>query len=348
MNTIENINNLEVCVDWLGFTFFTFSTPFDVLGVLGLPADEFSVCNGSNGYKSSLRHSLYPITVLYDGRADMGIHVNISGGAIAFALDKYMESIKIPTPFGDYGVEYSDDSIMIRYLKHIHDYVKFTRVDLAIDDKGSKYYSVDDVREICDSGLCATRFRKYRPEFERSFDGSMTGNTLYIGKRQSDVFLRIYDKRLEQIHKTKNDVGYEWVRWELELKKERADIVVNHLISGLSLGSVAIGILSNYFRVIVRDNDNVTRCSSAPLWETFVCNVEKLRLTVSKPEKNLDQKKEWICRQCMPSISAIVASENGDLGFITDRLNDSLWRNKKAILDMIFLTNPELKEDMEL
>ena len=346
MENAQIFNDLEVCIDWLGFTFFCFSNPYDVLDFLGFSNGDFVVCNGSNGYKSSLRHSFYPVTILYDGRGDMGIHVNITGSAISYALECFVESIKVLAPFGDYAVEYSNDSMMARYLRHISESGKFTRVDLAIDDKGCNYYSVNDVHEICDSDRCMTRFRKYRPEYERSFNGDITGNTLYIGKRQSEIFLRIYDKRLEQIQKTKKDCGFEWVRWELELKKDRANMAVNHLLSGRALGAVAIGILSNYFRIIVKNNSNISRCSTDPLWEEFIDNVDKLRLTISKTEKTLESKKEWILKQCMPSISAVVAYENGDMSFITDHLYDALWRNKKPVLDKIFSINSDLREEL--
>lgn len=346
MDNLERINNLEVLIDWLGFTFFIYSNPYDVVSYLGLSAGDFAVGNGSNGYKSALRHNFYSITILYDGREDMGIHVNITGSAISYALECYRESIKMPTPFGDYAIEYSDETMMARYLRHISESGKFTRLDLAIDDKGYNYYSVNDVREICDSDRCMNRFRKYRAEYERSFHGTVTGNTLYFGNRQSNAFLRIYDKRLEQIQKTKKDCGFEWVRWELELKKDRANMVVDYLLSSKPLGSVAIGILSNYFRVVVKNNNNITRCDTDPLWERFIENVEKLRLTVSKSEKTLESKKEWIVKQCLPSISAIVAYENGDMSFITNRLHDALWKNKKTILDKVFATNPDLKKEV--
>lgn len=348
MDNLEILNKLEVCIDWLGFTLFAYSSPYDVLSYMGLCSGDFSVGNGSNGYKCSLRHNFYPITVLYDGREDMGIHVNISGSAISYALEAYAETIKIPTPFGSYAIEWSEETMMVRYLKHIAEMAKFTRIDLAIDDKGCNYYSVNDVREICDSDRCMTRFRKYRPEYERSFNGSITGNTLYIGKRQSEIFLRIYDKRLEQIQKTKKDCGFDWVRWELELKKDRANMAVNYLLSGKALGTVAIGILSNYFRIVIKDSNNITRCSTDPLWDAFVENVEKLRLTVNRVEKSLESKKEWIVKQCLPSISAVVAYENGDMSFITNRLHDALWKNKKPILDKVFTTNPSLKEEILL
>lgn len=346
MDNVQNINNLRVSIDWLGFTFFAYPSPYDVINYLGFSDADFSICPGANGYKSSLRHNTYAVSVLYDGSDNMGIHVNISGSAVSYALECFIDSLKMLTPFGDYAIEYSDESMMVRYLRHISESGKFTRVDLAIDDMGCNYYSVNDMRDICDSDRCMSRFRSYRPEYERSFNGSITGNTLYIGKRTSDVFLRIYDKRLEQIKKADTDCGYDWVRWELELKHDRANMAVDYLISGISLGAVAIGILSNYFRVVVKCDSNISRCSSEPLWEKFTENVEKLRLTISKPEKTLDSKKEWIIKQCMPSISAIVAYENGDMSFITNRLSDALWKNKKTILDKVFSANPNLKEEL--
>lgn len=346
MHNLEIINNLEVLIDWLGFTFFEFANPLDVVSYLGFNECDFAVSTGSNGYKSSLRHNMYSITVLYDGAENMGIHVNISGSAIGHAIETYIQSIKEPTPFGDYAIEYSDEDMATRYLRHINECAKFTRMDLAIDDKGCNYYSVDDVLQICREKRCATRFRKCRVENEFSFTGDDTGNTLYIGKRQSDVFLRIYDKRLEQIAKNGTDCSCEWVRWELELKKERAVKAVEYLLSGYCLGSVTIGILSNYFRVIVRDDSNVSRCTTDPLWECFVGGVEKLRLSISKTTKTISEKKDWIIKQCMPTISAVVASEFGDMSFITDRLEDSLYRNSKTVLDMVFSNNPALKESV--
>ena len=114
MDNLEILNKLAVSIDWLGFTFFAYSSPYDVLSYMGLCSGDFSVANGSNGYKCSLRHNLYSITVLYDGREDMGIHVNISGSAISYALETYIESIKIPTPFGSYAVEWSEETMMVR------------------------------------------------------------------------------------------------------------------------------------------------------------------------------------------------------------------------------------------
>lgn len=339
MYNMENINNLDVLIDWLGFTFFSFSNPYDVLHYLGFIESDFTVSNGSYGYKSSLRHNIYPITILYDGTENMGIHVNISGSGFSVALDAYINSLKEMSPWGTYCFEYREEGYLISYLRYLNENVKFTRIDLSIDDKGCNYFSVDDVLNICNDGRCSTRFRSFRSERECSFNGCVTGNTLYIGKRSSECFLRIYDKKLEQKSKLNNDVGYEWVRWELELKKNRAQAVVDHLLAGNCLGFVAVGILSNYFRVVICDDSNKTRCSTDPLWAKFISGVEKLRLFVNRVSKTISEKKNWIIKQCLPTISAVCYFEHGDLGFILDHLSDALYRNSKSVLDIVFKEN---------
>ena len=46
------------------------------------------------------------------------------------------------------------------------------------------------------------------------------------------------------------------------------------------------------------------------------------------------------------TVFTVVAYENGDMSFITNHLYDALWKNKKSILDKVFTTNPELKEEI--
>lgn len=347
MHNVNSINKLEVSIDWLGFTVFDFSTPMNVVEWLGFNESDFTVCNGGYGYKASLRHNLYPIVIFYDGNENMGIHVDISGSAVSPAVDAYIDSTKELTPWGDYAAEYHEEGCMKAYLCHLNDCAKFTRLDLAIDDKGGNYYSVDEVKEICENERCATRFKGYRMVSESKFNSKgKIGNTLYIGDRSSSCYLRIYDKRLEQIKKQGKDVGYSWTRWELELKKERAQKAVDILLSGSGLGSVAVGILSNYFRVIVRDDSNVSRCSTDSVWQAFISGVDKLRLSMSKVVKTLDEKKEWIKKQCAPSIAAVCAGEGGDLGFLLKDMRNALFRNSKAVLDMVFMKNPELRKDV--
>lgn len=348
MQSVEVVNKLECLIDWIGVTFFNFSSPLQVISYLGFSDSDFSVSRGRNGYKSSLRHNLHNISVLYDGSEDMGFHVDISGSAISAALDAYMNTQTELTPWGTYATEMLDNSAMVEYLRHVLECGKLTRLDLAVDDKGCQYFSLDDVLEICDSDRCVSKFRGYCLNRSRDFCGDTTGNTVSFGSRNSMAYLRVYDKKLEQNRNGENTVDFDWVRWELELKKERAQTAAELIISGKNIGTVIMGILCNYVRIIVRDDDNVSRCSLDPVWEKFMEGIKRLKMTVHHAEKTIEQVKTWIKKQVLPSIALVSAYEGGDLGFILNHMSEALFKNSKSKLDMLFCSNPDLKEGFVL
>jgi hypothetical protein len=90
-----------------------------------------------------------------------------------------------------------------------------TRIDCALD----LYESKLSVRQIYDqimSGAISVPTRKIT--LITAHAGSMTGETLYCGSRESERYLRIYDKGLEQ----NSALPGEWIRIELEIKGKRA------------------------------------------------------------------------------------------------------------------------------
>src|ERR1022692_1392392 len=54
--------------------------------------------------------------------------------------------------------------------------------------------------------------------------GTPSGETIYLGSPHSQTLLRIYDKRLERQAKEQKDWQDYGIRWELELKKDRAQV----------------------------------------------------------------------------------------------------------------------------
>lgn len=74
------------------------------------------------------------------------------------------------------------------------------------------------------------------------------GSTVYVGKRSSSRFLRIYDKRQEMIARHNVDVGYEWCRVELEVKRDAVSDYVNCLKMGgpTARSAIAMDIEARY------------------------------------------------------------------------------------------------------
>lgn len=337
-------NGLSVCVDWLSFTMPEIEDPIDVIELLGYSDVDFRASSGRYGYKSAYVCLLHDgLTILYDGNEGMGVHVDISGSAIASVLQSYYDSrLMISTPFGEMAYEAADlaSSILSDLLNDILLVGKITRLDLAIDDIGAEYFALDEVEELLEIGACVTRFKEYRIQKSKSFGGKTSGNTVYLGSRSSACMIRIYDKKLEQNAKLKKSgeplLEEEWVRWELELKDERAISAAKILCSGKPLGDVAIGILSNYVRFINLDNTRRSRCSTLEKWDTFISGVVGLKLYQAAEPKTIRDKKAWIWRQVARSLAAIVKADGGDMSFLYSVLvhgNDIMDKATQSMVD---------------
>lgn len=329
-------NNLTASIDWLSFTVHELPTPDSVIEFMGFDSTLFQeMPNGANGYKSMRKYE--NISVLYDGRENMGIHVNVTGSSVGIVLDSFESVCSSDVPFGS-------DTVLSRFLSELLEIGKVTRIDLAIDDLGGKYFSLTDIEHMIDNHQVVSKWRSSRHLKECTInDNEKIGHTIYFGSSQSEVLLRIYDKQLERNKGlSANNERYcsdKWVRWELQLKGDRAIATSQHLASGLLIGQVAIGILSNYFRIIELDDSNRSRCSLNPLWEEFVDSVEKLKITLEKKEKSLDEQQEYFERQYGRTVALLYAKELGDSDYfpnLADRYKHKLTITDYQRLDSYF------------
>lgn len=290
-----------------------------------------------------------PITILSDGNENMGIHVVISGTAIPDLLEHFKRSITHDTPFLKDAICLSDfdNSVMVEFLQQVRSIGWFTRFDLAIDDMGAQYFTLDDVKGFLDCQEVVSKFRIYKDIRKSTFVNEKIGHTIYFGSRRSEVMLRVYDKQLEQNQKAVDgdELVGPWVRWEIELKNERANIAGDFLIQKKQLGEIIMEILNNYIRVIVHDDSNRSRCSANPLWEKFVGMVEKLRLYVSAVEKTIKDKKKWLIRQCLPTLAGVIIADGGSFDIITDHFEDAVSRMSGSLRHLIFEENPDWMRD---
>ncbi|MBS7007035.1 replication initiation factor domain-containing protein [Anaerostipes sp.] len=325
MQRNETNNNLKVQVDWLEFTIHEFNTPIQVFNYLGLIPTDFEESTGKYGYRKSLKHICEPIYILYDGTEDMGIHIRVTGSAI----DPFLNYLKYNTGIS-YSREYngtildndsSDEKIFSFFINKILSIdAKFTRIDLAIDDVYEKYFSCSQVQKMIENGQCVSKFKSYNNQDFRTLKGEKKGHTIYFGSRQSDTFLRIYDKALEQ------KSSYPWVRWELEIKHAKADRVAHEICQRQSISAVAFGILQTYIRFINIDNNVRSRCSTNTIWLDFLANSQKIALTLPKKELSVDRSLGWLNKQVKPTLAGLVTYFDGDASFIFDDLSSDFNR----------------------
>ena len=350
----ENLDNsLTASVDWIAFTSTIIPNVSEMISFLGYADSDFLLLSrGANGYKKMHRLEGFPVMILSDGNENMGIHVIIGGSAIPDMLNHFKQTIIHDTPFGDDAVCLSDfdNSIMIEFLQQVKMIGWLTRFDLAVDDHGARFFTVADVRGFLHRQEVVSKFRTYRDVYESTFTNENTGHTIYFGSRQSEVMLRVYDKQLEQNERAvspEDMVPDPWIRWEIELKNDRANIAADFLIHRKELGEVIMEVLNNYVRLIVPDDSNRSRCSSHPLWEKFVGMVGKLRLYVEVVEKSIDEKKRWLIRQCLPTIAGVIIADGGSFDIITQHFDDAVSRMSSSLRHLISEKNPEWSSDYD-
>lgn len=340
-------NSLEASIDWIAFTSTLITQVEEMISFLGYaPSDFLQLPKGANGYKKMHRLTGLPVTILSDGNEGMGIHVVVAGSAIPDVLAHFRNAITFDTPFARDVLSLSafDNTLLAEFLQQIKHIGWLTRLDLAIDDHGARFFRVSDVRGFLERQEVVSKFRTYRDVYEASFTGENTGHTVYFGSRQSEVMLRVYDKQLEQHQKASNPEQAPkepWVRWELELKDSRADIAAGCLIARKQIGSLVMEVLNNYVRFIVKDDSNRSRCSSHPLWERFVGAVGKLRLSAAAAPKTIRDKKRWLIRQCLPTIAAVILSDGGSLDIITRHFDDAVARMGNHLRSLVTAENPD-------
>lgn len=318
-NTYES--GLRACVDWVQATFKNVSVDDLITHILNLDLDEFrDIDYGQYGYRKCKR--LDEIAVYYDGRDDMGIHLEMSGQGCrlyeALSKDKKPWSLLFGM-FLDMGAS-------------------FTRVDLAIDDfKG--YFKIDQIVRKIKRGELVSKFRKARSmESIEIKSGESKGMTIYYGSSKSRIQIRMYEKDFERENagcELEEDITI-WNRTEVQSRDERAQKIAEVITKGEDIGDVVAGILNYYLRFVVKGKDaNRARWRTAPFWEKFLNGVDKLRLTEKAPDRTVEKMEQWLERQVAPSLAVLMEAYDGDVGRLYEMIRRGSERLKDKDLEMI-------------
>lgn len=331
---MEPISNGLIClIDWCAFTIpqGTLSPyaadkgkPIDVNMVaelLKLPDEDFiEMPRGLNGY--SKQKACGDIRILYEGAANMGIHVLMSGQGCR-QFETY------------YDMTWEQLFYRVREVGG-----HWTRLDLAVDDiryKDEKpFWTVRQLVRKMKRNECRSKFKSgLRMESLNLGTGESTGDTLYAGSPQSLIKVRMYEKDLERVKKgmqLQEDLTT-WNRLELEMRDDRADSVVDMLLKGMEAGEIALGVLAHYVDFVdrQRDDDNKARWPRTAWWEAYLNAAGKLRLARRAPDRTIDHKRDWIERQTLPTLAQVMFSYGAvDYEDVIQLLEDGLERMTEA------------------
>jgi len=169
--------------------------------------------------------------------------------------------------------------------------MRVTRLDVAMDTTDTRL-SPAGAREDFTSGKFETRARSISEIKKTAKDGAYEGHTVYVGSRQSEQFLRIYDKAAEQ-----GTAGH-LTRVELELKGQPAHEAM-HAIIKHGGEQTTIAAFNRFFRW------------SNAAWQDIICGnsatVERLAVV------EVDKSEEWLMRVALPAVIKAMKDGNGNV-----------------------------------
>lgn len=187
---------------------------------------------------------------------------------------------------------------------------KITRIDLALDIYDSSSPSVKVLQDYVKRGQLSSKSHKFMEiNSGRILDGKLLGHSLYIGS--SPQILRIYDKKQERLDNNDEIVLVDkWVRWELEITENKAMQVAYQISSSKPLNTIIKGILSAHYSFKTqqkgkKDFHNKSRLPNMKWWDKFINDVEKIPLKIVREKITLKEKKQWIEKSTVKSISMI-------------------------------------------
>ncbi|NLB94729.1 MAG: replication initiation factor domain-containing protein [Armatimonadetes bacterium] len=307
------LTQISRSVDWVGFTFPTDIPLQGVKEIMGLE-DWQEMDRGGMGYSASCRRG--HVAIYYEGRANMGIHVEITGQGCR----EEEASGRVKDWRGFFG----------RLLEFG---CKFTRVDIAHDDR-SGWLNLDTIGEAVKAREFTTRFRRGQEVHGWAYDEKKDGGRcFYFGSAASLACIRIYDKAREQ----GLPAAEHWIRVEQVFRDERAQRMVQECVANGF--DVCAGVLRNYLE-FKEAQENVRRDLRKPAawWLAFLGGVEKAHLSMAKLARTLEQVKEWLERQVTPAVALMLEWKRGPEWFV-GQMELAKFRWKKEHLAMLRAAN---------
>lgn len=291
----------SVELDWLSFTLPYSDISMERARSMGKGYEKTELSYGRFKYTRSTRMLDGANIYFNPERKEMGIHVSLNSASLAVVGLRPLQMLNLIIDWGG----------------------SFKRLDLAFDDF-SNLLDVDEMYRKILAGEVATRYRRVaRISNAQTGSYEKMGDTINLGRRSSESFVRIYDKAAEQKAKgVALPEGVEsWTRVELEVKGDKAD-AVGRMLANTAIGStksagqeaanLLYGLLD--FKEANREDENKSRWKTVDWWRLFVGATEKRKLSLPKKLRSIERTKVWVRNQVSASLAMIVLSRDDDNG----------------------------------
>jgi len=316
-------SGLDALIDWVQVTFKNVSLDDVINHVLQIPKRWFTYeKRGRFRYAGKYVCEDIEILVAPDDYKEMGLHLYLTGKACR-DMEKHLSGQKRT------------------WFDFFKDCVKlggsFTRLDIAIDDKGSDagklYFDIHKLKKKIEKGELISKLKKWSYYDSGAIDGERAGRTINFGSRISNVYIVFYEKNYEQAEKYEKpveEIGL-WNRYEIRLRKDAADICIEELVRSQGLEYIAKSVLNTYLRFVVR-KDSEKKRNRWPVWKPwlkFIEDTEKLKLSTAPAPLTLERKIVWIEDYVAPSLNIIArAGEYSGRDFLGEAIKGAKVQQK--------------------
>jgi len=200
---------LSITIDWLAGTFREFNDETEAFIRTYASADDVQAIPPRNGYTIAQKDGR-GVQFLWNSNDNrMGYHVIFAGSALRNIFEQTsIQPIALLRACVDAGL-------------------RISRLDLAKDLTGQEIDG-QAVYQSLKSGIGGGTARNIS-----RIENAQGGQTIYVGSRQSERFVRLYDKAQET-----GDTSKHWWRLEIETKGEFARIMANAITSGSEPASI--------------------------------------------------------------------------------------------------------------
>ena len=298
-NTIEN--KIRMCVDWCQFTIFGYEIVqiFDIFKALFNVTASQLIYEDVSLYGYDSCYSYKDIHLYYSKkREDMGFHFLLGGTAC-----RQVEDLGF-----DFKTLFEN---ITRFNAH------FTRLDIAIDNFSTDYFTINKVKKCIKLNSVVSRFKNTVEFIKTNIEsGNNEGYTIWFGSRASKIQIVFYDKlkeRESQNYIVDNNIKI-WTRLEVRFRDEYASQVVDNLITQ-DLNLYIKSILKNYIRFIDYSvvDKNRSRIPNIKWWNDFIEDVSCTRLYNNNYVSSITRKKDWLDNSTARVNSMVLLSSIPDL-----------------------------------
>ena len=349
-------------VDWFAFTVEESKDQkkgkkFHILEELGYKIELFDEVAGKNFFNSGC---------------------SLGGGFVKIFYNDYSKPVqKGASQIYDYiftGVGCTDLASKINgdwltLFKWLKEYgVKFRRIDIALDDMNAK--PKVDFKRI-EYKLKRQEFRSSKRHYNVLRDvntaGELVGETVYWGSRKTGSvghsILRTYQKYLQMVKKHQESQmpiqalkSGSWIRWELEITKQKAIAMIDLILEKQSIAEAYYSVLRDTLEFIKPTKNkkgeiykNKAKWEVCPWWSDFLNNAEKAKL--QDPEKvfNIATALDWVRFSVVPTLQMLqdIYSNKLDVDFydILRSLEPMEYskKQKRVLLESDFMSEEDLR-----